>query len=94
MQQKCCTTDIMPRKPVVPEQIFYDHIYNLISDLLITNVNYRNSYYHDKSILDFKNDTMERARYVLTQMDSTKHLIIPEETHEEQELPKSQNSMD
>ena len=62
------------RKQQEPEQIFYEHIKTLIRNLLINNKNYSTGYY--QSVFDLKNDTIERAKYVLEEMEKTKHLVI------------------
>ncbi|MFA5395441.1 MAG: hypothetical protein WC346_05405 [Methanogenium sp.] len=72
--------DIQQKKEVIsktplPEKVFYDHIFSLIKNLLIDNINYKTCYYSDKSVYDLKEDTKERSNYILAEMEKTKHLI-------------------
>lgn len=57
------------------EEVFYDHIEALIKNLLVTNINYKNGYYANKSTFDVIADTQERGEYILGQLEQTKHLI-------------------
>lgn len=65
------------RKAPTSEWIFYHHIKSLIKNLLVTNVNYSNKYFMDEhyTIFNLKKDTIERANYVLEEIEKTKHLI-------------------
>lgn len=66
----------MPRPQISAEELFYDGIYTLVSNLLINNVNYKNGYHHGGSVGDLIDHTKERASYILERMEHTKHLII------------------
>ena len=63
------------RKLIKTEKVFYDAITSLIKNLLINNPNYNNGYYNDKTILDFKLETIERSNHILTKLKEIKHLI-------------------
>ena len=60
-------------------KIFLDHITVLISNLLINNKNYKNTYYHSgfggRDFVALLADTKERAQHILEEIDKTKHLI-------------------
>jgi len=66
-----------------PEQVFLQHIKVLIRNLLINNKNYRNGYYatgfggHD--YIELLNDTKERAKYILDEIEKTEHLLEDKE---------------
>jgi hypothetical protein len=69
------------KRPVVdPRQVYHDRISRLIRNLLIENKNYTNGYYADKPVHQFRDDTKERAQYILEEMEGMKHLIIDEDT--------------
>lgn len=57
------------------KKIFLDRIQNLVKNLIVDNVNYKTGYYFDKPIFKFKEDTIERGRYILEEIENTKHLI-------------------
>lgn len=59
------------RKNISPEQEFINRIKRLITNLLIDNINYKNSYRGD-----FKADTIERAKYILEEIEKTEHLLL------------------
>lgn len=63
------------RKPIIPEQLFYDNISKLIKNLFIKNVNFKNGYYNGKSQYEFEKDIKEMAQYILDEMEQQKHLI-------------------
>lgn len=61
-----------------PEDIFYNRIYRLIDNLLIKNKNYDNSFYRGNSMYpttSLLEDTKERAKYILEEMENMKHLL-------------------
>ena len=59
------------RKKTSPEKLFLDRIKMLITNLLIDNINYKNSFRGD-----FKADTIERAKYILEEIEKTEHLFL------------------
>jgi len=72
------------KKETVPEQLFYDRISTLINNLLIDNINYKTGYYYNRGRGKLMEDTIERATYILHEMDEIKHLInLDEYTNDE-----------
>lgn len=69
------------RAKINPEEIFYNHIKKVITNLLIDNPNYKNGYYHYEGCPgsgmkgDLLKDTKEHASYILKELENTKHLI-------------------
>jgi len=65
------------RKPIEPEKLFVKNITTLINNLLVENKNYKNGYYSQSCHHHFNviNDTIERAKYILSDIESTKHLL-------------------
>ncbi len=67
------------RKEIVLEQVFYDQIKGLINNLLIENINYKTRYYYEdycrNNTVKVIENTKERARYILEEMEKLKHLI-------------------
>ena len=59
------------RKKIFPEEEFINRIKSLITNLLIDNINYKNSFRGD-----FKADTIERAKYILEEIEKTEHLFL------------------
>ena len=72
------------RKRKTDAEAFIEHIKTLIKNLLINNVNYTNRYYYklNFAIDELIKDTKERGRWVLEQIEQTKHLIGVEEEDE------------
>jgi hypothetical protein len=66
------------------EELFRDNIKKLIRNLLVKNVNYTNGYYPypHTGEQDIKKDTIERANYILEEIDRTEHLIVYNEDDE------------
>lgn len=62
-------------KIITPKKIFLDKIKLLINNLLINNHNYRGIYFRDLSKHDLLEDTKIRAKYILEEIEQTKHLI-------------------
>jgi hypothetical protein len=60
-----------------PEQVFLENIIRTITNLLINNPNYTNTYYHGKCAFEVITDTQERARHILDKIEQIKHLIEP-----------------
>lgn len=70
----------MARNLPKPEDIFLNDIKKLIRNLLIDNSNYVTDYYHKKDgfgchVNNLLTDTKERAKYILTRISETEHLI-------------------
>ena len=70
------------RKRIIPEQVFYNHITTLIKNLLINNPNYNNKHFWNLEKHELKYETIERAEYILTEMEKTKHLIFDKKEEE------------
>lgn len=60
---------------ITPKRIFLDRIKLLINNLLIDNHNYKGNYFMDSSKYDLLEDTKERAKYIIEEIERTKHLI-------------------
>lgn len=75
------STEMNPkrRKAQDPQQLFLDTIKNLIKNLLVENINYKNNYYFDASgrydYYKFREDTINRAKYILNRIDEMEHLV-------------------
>jgi hypothetical protein len=63
------------KKKIKPNQLFYDDVVRLITNLLIDNVNYRNGHYANKSAYELRVDVIERSKYILEKLEQEKHLI-------------------
>jgi hypothetical protein len=59
------------------EKIFYDRIKLLLTNLLLKNPNYEGDYFHDRYYNKYSllSDVKERAEYILSEIETTKHLI-------------------
>jgi len=57
--------------------IFLKHIITLIKNLLIDNKNYHNDYFNNPgyTAYNLRHDTIERANFILEEIDKTKHLV-------------------
>lgn len=70
----------MSRNLSKSEDVFLNDIKKLIKNLLIDNPNYETDYYHKKDgfgchINNLLTDTKERAKYILTRISETEHLV-------------------
>jgi hypothetical protein len=63
------------RKHIEPEEVFYNHVRMLLRNLFVSNRNYDNGYYSNKTRYDIIQDTKERAIYILGVMEEEKHLL-------------------
>lgn len=68
------------KRELPPHKVFLEHITALIKNLLINNPNYNNSHYWvnpggGRNFSKLLKETIERAGYLLEEIEKTKHLI-------------------
>lgn len=77
-------TDKHTQTPPSNEEVFYNDICSLITNLLIDNKNYYNSVYktnsynclyYSEEVKQLIRDTQSRARFILERLNNSKHLI-------------------
>jgi hypothetical protein len=60
------------------EEAFYERVYRLVNNLIVTNSNNSNSYFHESSKVQFAEDVKERGQYILDELETMKHMIVDE----------------
>lgn len=66
------------RKSITPEKLFVDNLSYLIKNLFLDNKNFSNNYYHRQTKDELLKDVQDSARYILGEIERTKHLVDPE----------------
>jgi len=71
------------RKRPEPEEIFYKNLVSLIENTLINDPNFKNSWtelnYYDREKKMGYSLFLEKAKYILEEIEKTKHLILYDE---------------
>ena len=56
--------------------VFLDSVRNLINNLIVNNANNNNSYFYGQTKFDYRDDVIERGKYILEAIEGMKHLVI------------------
>lgn len=71
------------RKRLEPEEVFYNNLITLIKGTLINDPNFKNSWtelnYYDREKKMGYSLFLEKAKYILEEIEKTKHLILYDE---------------
>jgi hypothetical protein len=65
----------MKKRGNKPEEVFLDNLQRLVKNLLVDNINYKHYPKTGQGCLELQRDTKERGKYILSEIEKTKHLL-------------------